>query len=351
MNLVRPEHTLSIGSVNLILFTAQQRGADSDALCRAIDLDPARLRDPDGRLSIRQVQELWRQAISATGDPHLALHMGQAVNPVSVGILAYVMMHCPTLGQAFDKLCQYQDIVCDAVRTTGLRVGDEFLLQLQVASPDLIFPENALNSEVSIYLSAIQALTGRPAALRAIRFGYPHPVGIREHERVFAPAVLSFDADMTTLVLDAASLHTPVLNANPNLFPLFEQHADALLQRLRQPAEKASDRTASDLAASVLVKREIIQMLKGEEPTLTAIAGRLALGVRTLQLHLKSEGATYQQLLDDVRKDLAVSHLREPFLSTTDIAYLLGFAEPSVFFRSFKKWTGQTPGAFRQAAA
>jgi len=75
------------------------------------------------------------------------------------------------------------------------------------------------------------------------------------------------------------------------------------------------------------------------------------MGVRTLQLHLRDENTTYQHLLDDVRKTLAKQHLREPYLSTTDIAYLLGFAEPSVFFRSFKKWTGQTPGAYRGLVA
>ena len=81
------------------------------------------------------------------------------------------------------------------------------------------------------------------------------------------------------------------------------------------------------------------------------MADHLHLGVRTLQLRLKETGHTYQQLLDGVRHDLAQSHLREPHLSTTDIAFLLGYSEPSVFVRSFKKWTGQTPGVFRKQAA
>lgn len=67
------------------------------------------------------------------------------------------------------------------------------------------------------------------------------------------------------------------------------------------------------------------------------MAGGLHLGVRTLQLKLKAAHYTYQQLLDTVRCDLAQRHLREPHLSTTDIAFLLGYSEPSVFVRSFKK--------------
>ncbi|RZJ57981.1 MAG: helix-turn-helix domain-containing protein, partial [Hymenobacter sp.] len=79
------------------------------------------------------------------------------------------------------------------------------------------------------------------------------------------------------------------------------------------------------------------RQLKGEAPTLATVAGGLHLGVRTLQLKLKAAHHTYQQLLDTGRCDLAQRHLREPHLSTTDIAFLLGYSEPSVFVRSFKK--------------
>jgi AraC-like DNA-binding protein len=334
--------TLSIASLNLILFAARQLGADADALARAVGISPEQLRDPDGRVLVRQVQALWRETVVATGDPNIALKLGEIVNPVSIGVLAYVMMHSPTLGRAFDKLCQYQDIVCEGIRTTGritssAEAGNQFVLSLHITSADIIYPQYALNSELSIYLSAMRALTGHPIAAREVHFSYPRPVDTREHERVFAPARLTFDAPETAMVLDAALLDLPVLNANPSLSVLFEKHATDILTKLKA------------LSLSSRVKSEIVTMMKGEEPTLAAVADRLAMGVRTLQLHLKEEGTTYQQLLDDVRKELAVSHLREPNLSTTDIAYLLGFAEPSVFFRSFKKWTGQTPGAYRLA--
>jgi len=329
--------TLSAGSVNLVLFAAKLKGADADAIARSVGITPEQLRDPDGRILIRQMQSLWREVIQATGDPHLPLHLGDLINPVSVGVLAYVMMHCPTLGKAFEKLCQYQDIACEGLVTTGQQVGDQYEMTLRISSADIIYPDHVFNSELSIYLSAIRAMTGQPVTAQEVRFAYPRPLDTREHERVFAPARLVFDVTETVLVLDAALLDTPILNANPSLFTMFSQHADELLRKLQQPSLTAR------------VKQEIVTLLKGEEPTLATVADRLAMGVRTLQLHLKDEGVTYQQILDDVRRDLAVKHLREPHLSTTDVAYLLGYSEPSVFFRSFKKWTGSTPGAFRSA--
>ncbi|MVM41775.1 helix-turn-helix domain-containing protein [Spirosoma sp. HMF3257] len=336
--------TLSVASINLILFVARQRGADADALARSVGISPEQLRDPDSRVLVRQVQALWREVIAATGDPTIALQLGELVNPVAIGVLAYVMMHSPTLGGAFDKLCQYQDIVCEGIRTRGKVVesatlGKQFILSLEITSADIIYPQHALNSELSVYLSAMRALTGHRIGASEIRFAYSRPVDTSEHERVFAPARLMFDAPETTMTLDAALLDLPVLNASPTLSLLFEKHANDILDKLKAPS------------LSSRVKSEIVAIMKGEEPTLATVADRLSMGVRTLQLHLKEAGTSYQQLLDETRKELAVSHLRESHLSTTDIAYLLGFAEPSVFFRSFKKWTGQTPGAYRLALA
>jgi AraC-like DNA-binding protein len=336
------DDTLSSGSFNLILYAARQRGADSPALCQAVGLDQAVLQNPDGRVPIRMVQALWREAIRVTGEPDLPLQLGDLINPLSLGVLAYVMMHCPTLGKAIEKLCQYQDIACEGVQTVGRLAGDRFYLSLAITSPAIIYPDYTQSSELSIYQSAFRALTGQKVVAEEIRFSFPEPKNRMAYERVFAPAKLVFDADKTVMVLDATWLDVPILNANPGLFTLFEQHAVELLRKLRPKNDVP-------VALSVRVKQEIFTLLKGEEPALATVADGLAMGIRTLQLHLKEEGVTYQQLLDEVRHDLAVCHLREPNFSTTDIAYLLGFSEPSVFYRTFKKWTGSTPGAFRTA--
>jgi AraC-like DNA-binding protein len=339
MNVSPTDHSLSAASVNMVLFAARQQGVDTDAMMQTVGIRPEQLRDPDGRVPIRQMQALWGKIIAQTGDPDLALRLGELINPVAVGVLAYVMMHSPTLGQAFGKLCQYQDIVCDGSRTSGRRVGNQFWLSLHITSPDIIYPDYVYNTELSVYLSAMRAMTGLPIVAQEIRFAYPKPARTSEHERIFAPARLVFDADETVMILDVSLLDTPVLNASPSLFTLFDRHADDLLRRLQTPL------------LSARVRAEILTLMKGEEPTLATIADRLALGVRTLQLHLKDEGTTYQQLLDETRKELAIKHLRDCQMSTTDIAYLLGFTEPSVFFRAFKKWTGQTPGTYRLASA
>jgi AraC-like DNA-binding protein len=331
--------TLSAGSINLVLYVAERRGADAAALRRALGLTDEFLRDPDARVPIASIQRLWALAVEATGDPALSLRIGELVNPLSIGVLAYVMMHSPTVRQALGQLCRYQDIACEGVRTTVHETDETARIDLTLTSPDIVYPAPTINSEFSIYLSALRALTGRAVPLREVRLAYPRPDDATEHHRVFGPARVVFGTPQTQLFVDRSFLEVPILNANANLFPLFEQQAEALLRKQQR-----------DGTLRERVKAEVMTLLKGQEPTLATIADRLALGVRTLQGRLREEGVTYQQLLDDVRRQLAEAHLRQAVLSTTDIAYLLGYAEPSVFFRAFKKWTGQTPGTYRQAA-
>lgn len=214
-------------------------------------------------------------------------------------------------------------------------------LSVELTSPAIVHPRYVLNSERSIYRAFCATLTGQPVAPLAVRPACPRPADTRAHERAFGTAALAFDAPITQVAFDAPTLAQPVLHANPALFPLFEQHAAALLAQL--PATQP-------LTLVEQVRREIVRQLNGEAPTLATVADRLHLGVRTLQLRLKAAHHTYQHLLDAVRCDLAQRHLREPHLSPADSAFLLGYAEPSVFVRSFKKGTGQTPGAFRRWA-
>ncbi|MBW1996657.1 MAG: helix-turn-helix transcriptional regulator [Deltaproteobacteria bacterium] len=72
------------------------------------------------------------------------------------------------------------------------------------------------------------------------------------------------------------------------------------------------------------------------------------MSARTLQLKLRAENTCYQTLLDELRKDIAVNYLRRRELSVAEISYFLGFSEPRSFSRTFKRWTGITPGEFRK---
>ena len=332
--------TLSVASVKLLLYAAAQRGADAGALCQAAALDAAQLGDPDGRVPIAAMQRLWPLATEATADPHFDLHLAESVHLASLGVLAYVLLHSPTLGAALGQLCRYQDLACSGTRTSLRCLGKASVeLVVEVTSPAITNPRYALNSELTVYLRLLRLLSGQPLEPEAVRLAYPRPPDSDEHQRVFAPAPVQFGTPNSALRLPATVLALPLPTADPQLLALLEPHAAALLACLPQAATLAND-----------VRRELLRLLAQAEPTLAAVAAARCVSPRTLQRHLHQAGHRYQQLLDEVRRELAECHLRDQHLTTTDIAFLLGFAELSVFVRSFRRWTGQTPGAFRRAA-
>ncbi|RIV26936.1 AraC family transcriptional regulator [Fibrisoma montanum] len=329
--------TISSASVKGLLYAVTQCGADAKALSQAAGLDSTLLKDPDGRVPMATMQRLWALAVQATNDPHLDLHLAGHVHHSSYGVLAYVLMNCPTVGAAIHKLCLYGDIVCNGTRISLRHRGNSVELVVDITSPTIVYPHFVLNSELSIYLHMLRGLSGQWFDLEAVYLAYPAPANTREHERVFSPAPVQFDSPYSALRLPATVLALPIPTADPQLLAMLEPHAAALLERLHERPALA-DR----------VRHELLRLLVQSAPTLEAVARALSLSPRTLQLQLRQDGHSYQQLLDEVRRELAEDHLRAHILSIKDIAFLLGFAEPGVFIRAFRRWTGQTPGMFRR---
>ncbi len=95
------------------------------------------------------------------------------------------------------------------------------------------------------------------------------------------------------------------------------------------------------------VRKLIHQYMNAEIPLVDDVASELAMSSRSLQSKLKDEGTTYQQLVNEVRKEVSMKQLKNKKLNITEIAFLIGFTDISVFSRNFKKWTGLSPTKFQ----
>jgi AraC-like DNA-binding protein len=95
------------------------------------------------------------------------------------------------------------------------------------------------------------------------------------------------------------------------------------------------------------VERKIEPLLASGDIGIERIARELGFSRQTLYRRLKSEGVTFEQLLDGLRRRLAIGFIQDQGLSVKETAYRLGFSDPAAFSRAFKRWTGRSPGAMR----
>ncbi|MEO1086279.1 MAG: AraC family transcriptional regulator, partial [Acidobacteriota bacterium] len=106
-----------------------------------------------------------------------------------------------------------------------------------------------------------------------------------------------------------------------------------------------------DMTATVSdrVRGALLELLPSGNASLAAVATKLAVSTRTLQRRLRSEGSSFQEVLDSTREELSRHYLGSSSMSGAEIAFLLGYEDPNSFFRAFQAWTGKTPEQVRTA--
>jgi len=183
----------------------------------------------------------------------------------------------------------------------------------------------------------MRSLTGVDINPLEVTFIYPEPESRSEYERIFKCPV-RFGQKDNSFTLAMSVVNTPILMANPGLLEYFEKYAQDFLAEM----ERNNEHTRA-------VTKIILSRLDDEALSIDRVAKEMAVSVRTLQKRLEEEGVVFSDLYKDIRRRLAQKYLCENY-TVEQITYLLGFSEPSVFRKAFKKWSGVTPREFREDA-
>ncbi|MDX2255649.1 MAG: AraC family transcriptional regulator [Pseudanabaenaceae cyanobacterium bins.39] len=333
------EAKFSVAIARDILQYVAAQGVDLQDIYRSTKIESAWLEDPDLQIAGELLKHLWREAIIKTGDQDLGLHIGETFDLPAIGILGYVLLNCQNYAQVLDKLSQYTRLF-----SQGVAIHHQTLDRLVYCDCEIVGgvknylldePRHPIESTFSALLKATQKLTGKTLQVHEVWFQHHIPINCSEHERIFQTQV-KFSQSINRIIFSADVLNWQVRSANANLLSVFESHANDMLKNLSQSTK-----------CSHKVMKLIAQNLQGDVLPIEAIARTLMLSVRQLQRELQLENTSYQQILDDTRKELALKHIQNKYTSIQDLAFLLGFSEPSAFYRAFKRWTGQTPRNYR----
>jgi AraC-like DNA-binding protein len=329
------ELTIQAKSAEKIINLAAQLGVKPADLYAAVNLDPSVLNDPDNRIPFAKIVELYEMAGHLTGDKNFGLHMGEVVDPKLFDVVGYSALNSATLGEAFARVARYHSIWTD---------GAVFKIELSQPTTAIIYryvdesiAEHRQDSEMTF--SGVVTLCRMAAdpnwTPTLVEFQHPKPDDISEHVRLFRCPV-KFQSTVNKLLFDSKSLALPIAKADPGLCRMLDRHAEDLLAKF-PPRD-----TLIENARTIISKE-----LNGGNPSLERVAQQLGLSGRTLQRKLHELGTSHNDLVDHIRRELATRYLSERDMAICEVAYLLGFSEPSSFHRAFKRWTGTTPRMFR----
>jgi AraC-like DNA-binding protein len=329
--------TLSVQMLRMLIAYASGQGIDTKDLSAAAEPDPPLPDDAGLRISADTFHAVWQEVISQSADSDFGLHFAESMQDISGShILFVVMMNCPTVGSALEAFCRYHNLMNDAIRPKITQKADLAFLGWEASIPGYIPGRHEAEALLCVLNSAFRRLTEYAVRPEEIRFHHPQPENIGEHARIFQ-APLLFRQPMNVIVFEGSLLERPVNLADPELLKTLEGYALTRLHKIYFP-DTWADRATQSISKLMQVRR----------PTIRAVAGDLAVSVRTLQNKLKEEGTSFQELLDLMRKEASLALLKDPAMSLYDVSFLLGFSEQSAFNHAFRRWTGLTPKAYRQ---
>ncbi|MCG6574546.1 AraC family transcriptional regulator [Pseudomonas sp. AF32] len=328
------ERTTSSSWAMGIVKALEMDGLDCRALFGQLGLDFDALDDPDARFPQDSMTRLWQRAVELSGNPAIGLNMGKVVRPASFHVVGYALMSSRTLIEGFQRLVRYQRIIAESAEVSIRQLDGHYGLILTVHGDHIPPTRQSTEASLACALSLCNWLTGRTLHPVKVLLQAPEPLDPAPYHQAFA-APLIFNAPYDALVFERADMEAPLPTANEAMALLHDRFAGEYLARF------------SGSRVTHKARQALCRLLPQGEPKREVVAQALHLSQRTLQRRLQEEGTSFQHLLDDTRRELAEQYLTQPDMTLLEIAYLLGFADPSNFFRAFRRWFDATPGEYR----
>jgi len=325
------------GMTRLAFARALEKGVDVEALLRKAGLSRIQIEDPHARISVRSQVLFLDLVAKALDDDLLGFHLSQNFDLRMIGLLYYVLASSETLGEALGRVARYSSIVNEGFRVT-VREGKEIDVVLESVGIPRRLNRHQIEFSFATFMRACREITKLRLTAHQVRFA--HRRSLSTEMNSFFGCDVEFGAEIDQLTFSRSILGTTVASADPYLNRLLiKQYEDVL-----------SHRKVNRNAFALTVENAIVPLLPHGKANAKDVARKLGMSQRTLARHLASEGLTFVGMLKELRMDLAKRDLGDRDLSISQIAWLLGYRDVGSFSHAFKRWTGDTPSATRQAA-
>ena len=289
------------------------------------------------RLTGRQQLRLLDNAGRMLGAPDFGLRLGRQLTPSAHGPLGYLALSSPDLITSLESLRDFLPARVPLVRL-DVDLEEEWLrcsltIRLQANREE----QRVLQECFALVIQSLtETMLGRPLTEARIELAH-EPPGYHTRYADYLHSPVQFGCDANSVLLPAALARVPNAGGDPESYAVARDLCMRLLEQVPGAALSTTDR----------VRRLLLSQTPGSI-TESDVARAMFISKRTLARRLEAEGSSYRALRDQLLSQLAASHLRESGLSVEAVAELLGYNDAAAFRKAFRRWHGQSPGAFRR---
>jgi len=309
---------------------------DEPSLMRRAGLPEDWLTAPPQRVATTDYYRLWEALEIATADAALPLPLliGSAMSVEWFAPVMFAALCSADLDTALVRLVKFKRL-CSPVHLDIAQTDSGTSITLQWLDKHIDPPPVLVATELVFFVQLARLATRCPIKPLNVKL----PKGLaRSSAYADYFGVAPTYADVHSVSFSASDAKRPFFTANEGMWSFFEP---ALRKHLDQNDRKP---TLADRVQSAL-----LELLPTGSTSMLDVSRKMAVSSRTLQRKLQQEGLSFQKVLNQVRKNLALHYLQHSNCSSAEIALLLGFDEPDSFVRAFRSWTGDTPHRRRQA--
>ena len=314
----------------------RRAGQALDGPLREAGLARADLASPEARIPYAAFMALIERAAVLLAEPAYGLKLGASHDVRDNGLLGFIALNSPTLGDALVNVKRYLSVTNEGTDAVLEPAGPVRALRFRDADPALRRLRQNSERVSAQFVKGARELTQARATPVRVEFIHSRPDAPIDYEGILGCPV-RFQAEWDAVFFSEETLGLPVVGADNRLLATLE----AACRKIIGPRPSEGD--------IVHAVREYIvhRLAKGATPFADA-ARHFGMSNRTLERRLGERATSYRDLVDGVRCDLAKHYLADTDMRLPQIAYLLGYSEPGPLVRAFRRWTAITPMQYRQ---
>ncbi len=323
-----------------LLSYAHKRGVHASELIQTFHLPPTTEQQPFITLPISKIIALADAIAEMLQDPFVGVHSAEAAERGDLlSVLAFACSASATLGEALEKYLQQVSIIRHMMIISSHSTAHGLVVRQIVPSVPGCLGRQGNEHWVASVLVAAERMVAKDWKPARVWLAHPKPKTTEELVRVYRTSNIVFDAEMNAVEVGRSTLNLPIHGRK-------DDESTVLKRYITGSPPPLVDQSTFQLQ----VRAVIAERLPHGPPLIQDIAKSMRMSARTLQRRMTEEGLTFQTVLDDVRRDVALRHVERGDIPLAAVAQKVGYSQQSAFFRSFRRWTGTTPSRARSAS-